>query len=89
MEQPGLGDRQIKHHLMLKMSISKGFIECLLGFITLFIDELAADLMLVGQVSNRLGLSEDLKSNIFAESREIDWLRWIRLGAYLAISKVG
>ena len=54
LEQPGFGNGQIEQNLLILWRGSKGIIECLLGFVSLLIDEFPAHLVFGGQVADRL-----------------------------------
>jgi hypothetical protein len=53
--QPGFGDRQIEGHAILSGRVrGKGLVQGLLGGGRLLIDKLATDLVITGQLANRL-----------------------------------
>ena len=52
--EPGLGDRQVEEDLLVGSRRVEGVLQSQLGGVGLSVEELAADLMLAGQLGDRL-----------------------------------
>ena len=68
--QPGFGYGQVEEHVIRLGPGLEGPCQGLLSDVSLLIEELAADLMTTGQVSDRMGPTEDLDGQIAALRRQ-------------------
>ena len=64
LSQPSLGDWQVEKDVIGSTRGCEGFVECLLGSVSLLIEELATDLMLAGQLGDGLRTGEDLEGQV-------------------------
>ncbi len=64
LTEPGRGDRQVEEDLLGRWRRVEGVVQGELGGVGLSVEELAADLMLAGQLGDRLRAVEDLEGQL-------------------------
>jgi hypothetical protein len=90
LADPGLGDREVEEDAVASGGwvVGEGVVERLLGLVGLVVDELAADLVLLGELRERCGVGESVEGQLLslgpcesfggAVSRSVEGLRDVK-----------
>jgi hypothetical protein len=71
LADPGLGDREVEEDAVASGGwvVGEGVVERLLGLVGLVVDELTADLVLLGELRERCGVGESVEGQLLSLSR--------------------